>query len=250
MTTPNATSPAPLPDGLSAELLPRHIAIIMDGNGRWAKAQNKPRMFGHERGALTTQRIVAESARLGIGYLTLYSFSIENWKRPPEEVDFLMELCRQRLEAELPMMMDNNVRFVHVGRREGLSQAVLDDLDRTIELTSKNTGLTLALAWNYGSRAEITAGIRRIAEQVKAGELAVDDITDQTLSDHLLTAGLPDPDLLIRTAGEMRLSNFLLWQISYAELWVTDVLWPQFTAEHLHGALRDYAGRHRRYGGL
>ena len=250
MTTPNATSPAPLPDGLSAELLPRHIAIIMDGNGRWAKAQNKPRMFGHERGALTTQRIVAESARLGIGYLTLYSFSIENWKRPPEEVDFLMELCRQRLEAELPMMMDNNVRFVHVGRREGLSQAVLDDLDRTIELTSKNTGLTLALAWNYGSRAEITAGIRRIAERVKAGELAVDDITDQTLSDHLLTAGLPDPDLLIRTAGEMRLSNFLLWQISYAELWVTDILWPQFTAEHLHGALRDYAGRHRRYGGL
>lgn len=250
MTTPHASSPAPLPDGLSAELLPRHIAIIMDGNGRWAKSQSKPRMFGHERGALTTQRIVAESARLGIGYLTLYSFSIENWKRPPEEVDFLMELCRRRLEAELPMMMDNNVRFVHVGRREGLSQAVLDDLDKTIEKTANNTGLTLALAWNYGSRAEIVSAVRDIAKRVKSGDLTIDDITDRTLSDHLLTAGLPDPDLLIRTAGEMRLSNFLLWQISYAELWVTDTLWPQFTAEHLHEALRDYAGRHRRYGGL
>jgi len=250
MNTTPTTTPTALPDGLTRERLPRHVAIIMDGNGRWAKSLDKPRMFGHERGAMTTQRIVAEAARLGIECMTLYSFSMENWKRPAEEVDFLMELCRRRLEAELPMMMDNNVRFVHVGKREGLSQAVLDDLDKTIEATANNTGLTLALAWNYGARAEITRAMRNIAERVAAGQMTPGQINDQTISEHLFTAGLPDPDLLIRTAGEMRISNFLLWQISYAELWVTDTLWPAFDESAFHEALRDYAGRHRRFGGV
>ncbi|MBI1369984.1 MAG: isoprenyl transferase [Planctomycetes bacterium] len=250
MNPPSTTSTLELPAGLDRRTMPRHVAIIMDGNGRWAAQQDKPRMYGHQKGALTTQRIVAESARLGIGCLTLYSFSIENWKRPTPEVQFLMDLCRERLKVELELMMDNNVRFVHVGRREGLDEQVLADLDETVRLTAGNTGMTLALAWNYGSRAEITSAAKRIAQRCLDGELTPDQITDQTISDHLLTAGLPDPDLLIRTAGEMRVSNFLLWQISYAELHVTDVLWPAFTAENFHAALRDYASRQRRFGGV
>jgi undecaprenyl diphosphate synthase len=236
--------------GLSKEALPRHVAIIMDGNGRWAQAQGKPRVFGHEAGANTVRAIVTEAARLELDMLTLYSFSVENWKRPVEEVEFLMSLLEEFLQEELRTMMENDVKFAHIGRREGLPGAVLDELDRCIERTAGNTGLTLALAINYGSRAEIADGVRAIAEEVAKGELRPGDITEETISQHLYTAGQPDPDLLVRTAGEMRVSNYLLWQISYAELYVAEVCWPDFTVEEFHKALRAFAARKRKFGGV
>lgn len=236
--------------GLPAQALPRHVAIIMDGNGRWAKRQGKPRIFGHEQGARTVRAIVTESARMHMQVLTLYSFSIENWKRPAQEVEFLMDLYVKYLRAELPTMMDNNVRFAQIGRREGLSPRLLDELDHTIRLTSSNSGLTLVLAINYGSRAEITDAVRAIAGQVQAGRLTPEQIDEQTISDHLYTKPWPDPDLLIRTAGEMRVSNYLLWQISYAELYVSQVCWPDFDVAEYHRALRAYAGRKRTYGSI
>ncbi len=236
--------------GLPKETLPRHIAVIMDGNGRWAQKRGKARVFGHREGAKAVRAIVTECARLEMDVLTLYSFSMENWKRPAEEVEFLMGLYVEYLIAERAEMMENNVRFVQVGRREGLPQSVLKELDLTIETTRSNTGLTLALALNYGSRTEITDAVRSIAQKAKDGRLDPQDITQQTVTDHLYTAGLPDPDLMIRTAGEMRVSNYLLWQISYAELYVADVCWPDFTAEHLRQAMRAYAGRQRKYGAV
>ncbi len=236
--------------GLPREALPRHIAVIMDGNGRWARRQGKPRMYGHEQGAKAVRAIVTECARLELEVLTLYSFSMENWKRPAEEVEFLMHLYVEYLIAERAEMMDNNIRFVQIGRREGLPGPVLDELDRTTEETRGNTGLTLALAINYGSRAEITDAVTAIAHKVRDGQLQPTDITEQTIADHLYTAGLPDPDLLIRTASEMRISNYLLWQISYAELYVSDVCWPDFSVEHLRDALREYARRTRRFGAV
>ena len=236
--------------GLPREALPRHVAIIMDGNGRWARAQGKPRVFGHESGARNVRAITTECARLELEALTLYSFSTENWSRPPEEIDFLMGLYVQYLEAERATMMDNNVRFVQVGRREGLPRPVLDVLDRTVAITARNTGLTLALAINYGSRAEITDAVRSLAAKVQAGELDPADIDESAISNHLYTAGLPDPGLLIRTAGEMRISNYLLWQISYAELYVDEVCWPDFTVERLREAQRAYARRVRKFGNV
>jgi len=236
--------------GLPAQTLPRHIAVIMDGNGRWAQRQDKPRLFGHQEGAKTVRSIVTECARLELQALTLYTFSMENWKRPANEVDFLMDLYEQYLIAERQTMMENNVRFVQIGRREGLAQRVLDEMDRCAQQTQNNTGLILAMAINYGSRTEITDAARDIARKVQAGELNVDDITEQTVSDHLYTAGLPDPDLLIRTAGEMRVSNYLLWQISYAELYVADVCWPDFDESQLHLALHAYAARKRKFGAV
>ncbi len=236
--------------GIAPEQLPRHIAIIMDGNGRWAKQRGWPRIFGHQQGVKVVNTITTAAARLGIGYLTLYSFSVENWRRPKEEVDALMQICVEYLVSERPTMMENNVRLVHVGRREGLSQRVLDTFDETIQITSKNTGLALCLALNYGSRTEIVDGVRRIAEQVRAGSLKPEEIDEATISGSLYTAGIPDPDLLIRTAGQMRISNFLLWQISYSELYVTDTFWPDFGEPHLLAAIKDYVQRERRYGGL
>ncbi len=236
--------------GIDARQLPRHIAIIMDGNGRWAQQRGWPRIFGHQHGAQVVPKITTACSNLGLDCLTLYSFSVENWNRPKEEIDALMELCVEYLLAQRPMMMENNVRLAHVGRREGLSQRVLDAFDETMEQTSGNTGLTLALALNYGSRTEITDAVRRIAERVAAGELRPDEVDEATICNSLYTAGLPDPDLLIRTAGQMRISNFLLWQISYAELYVTETFWPDFSEQHLHAAIRDYAGRERRFGGL
>jgi undecaprenyl diphosphate synthase len=236
--------------GLPREALPRHIAIIMDGNGRWARRQGKPRVFGHQRGANAVRDIVTQCARLELDALTLYSFSIENWKRPADEVSFLMDLYVEYLGQERRTMMDNNVRFKQIGRREGLSPRVLDELDRTAAMTAGNTGLQLVLAINYGSRAEITDAMRALAREVKAGSLQPEQITEELISAHLYTAGLPDPDLLIRTAGEMRVSNYLLWQISYAELHVTDVCWPQFGVEHLYAAIRDFAARHRKFGAV
>jgi len=236
--------------GLPPQSLPRHVAIIMDGNGRWAQRQGKPRLFGHQHGARVVRSIVTECARLKLDALTLYSFSIDNWKRPAEEIEFLMDLYAEYLVSERETMMQNDVQFLQVGRREGLPKPVLDLLDETAELTANNKGLKLALAINYGSRTEITDAVRVIAEKVKNGEIDLSEISEQTVSDNLYTAGLPDPDLLIRTAGEMRLSNYLLWQISYAELHVADVCWPDFTVEHLREALRDYARRQRKFGAV
>ncbi len=236
--------------GLPAEALPRHVAIIMDGNGRWAQQRGQPRIWGHRQGAEAVRAIVTECAQLELYVLTLYSFSLENWKRPADEIDALMSLYAEYLVAERPEMMENDVRFVQVGRREGLNAHLLDELDRTIEMTSRNQGLTLALAINYGARAEIVDAARDLAKKVAAGDLSADAIDEDMFSNHLYTAGLPDPDLLIRTAGEMRVSNYLLWQISYAEIYVTDACWPAFDPDQLRTALHAYAARKRKFGAV
>ncbi len=230
--------------------LPGHIAIIMDGNGRWAKRQGKPRTFGHRAGAITAREIIEHCARRGIGQLTLYSFSIENWRRPVEEVNELMQLYAQYLVSERELMNRNNIRFRQIGRREGLPDDVLREIDQTTALLDANTGMTLCLAVNYGARMEITDAVRAIAREVQAGRLRPQDIEPDTVSSHLYTAGMPDPDLLIRTAGEMRVSNYLLWQISYAELYVTDVCWPEFRSADLDMAIDAFRHRQRRFGGL
>lgn len=222
----------------------------MDGNGRWASQRKMPRVAGHRQGAKSVREIIIASGRLGLEALTLYSFSIENWKRPAEEVGALMDLYLEYLRKERQELLDNNVRFLQIGRREGLPEEVLDIVDDVTDATSHCTGLTLVLALNYGSRTEITDAVQSIARKVKAGTLDPESITQETLSNHLYTAGLPDPDLLIRTAGEMRVSNYLLWQISYAELYVTGVFWPDFRIEDLHDAIREYARRDRRYGAI
>ena len=236
--------------GIERQQMPRHIAIIMDGNGRWARERGLPRIRGHEQGAKAVREIVTECARLGLEVLTLYSFSQENWKRPQAEVDFLMELYGRYLVTERSEMMDNNVRLVHVGRRQGLPDGVLKEMDLTINASGQNTGLKLCLALNYGSRTELVDAIQGIAAEVKAGRIEPEDIDEQYVTDSLYTAGTPDPDLLIRTAGEHRLSNFLLWQISYAELYVCDSYWPEFTARQLHAAIKEFARRDRRFGAV
>ena len=237
------------------ERFPRHIAIIMDGNGRWAVNRGLQRVRGHQQGANTVREIVTECARLrkhhgGPDYLTLYSFSIENWKRPVEEVSFLMQMYIDYLRSERVTMMDNNIRFKQIGRLENLPEPVLDEVNITLEETSKNDGMTLVLALNYGSRTEITDAVRLISEKIKAGQLEPGDIEESTIADHLYTAGMPDPDLLIRTAGEMRVSNYLLWQISYAELVGSKTQWPDFSKDDLHAAIVDFASRNRRFGAL
>ena len=234
--------------GLEPDQLPRHVAIIMDGNGRWARRNGLSRIRGHERGAKAVRAVVTHCARLGLEALTLYSFSSENWKRPRAEVNFLMELYRHYLIAERGEIMENNIRLVHVGRRDGLPDTVLGEMDTTVSNSAANTGLKLCLALNYGSRREIIDAVRRIAAEVKQGRLEIDDIDEQLFADSMYTAGLPDPDLLIRTASEQRISNFLLWQVSYAELYFCDVLWPDFQVKHLDEAIQDYARRERRYG--
>ncbi len=232
------------------ERRPRHIAVIMDGNGRWALERNQPRIAGHRAGAKAVRDIVIECDRLGVKYLTLYSFSMENWKRPAEEVRALMGLYLEYLVKERQELIEKNIRFFQIGRREGLPRQVMAEVDGTVEMTKACTGLTLSLALNYGARAEITDAVRAIAGEVKAGRLDVAAIDEDTISHYLYTAGRPDPDLLIRTAGELRVSNYLLWQISYAEIHVTDVYWPDFGVDDLHEAIRDYARRRRRYGGV
>jgi undecaprenyl diphosphate synthase len=236
--------------GIPASSLPRHIAIIMDGNGRWARQRNLPRIKGHQAGAGVVRDVVTRCARLELDALTLYSFSAENWKRPRMEVDFLMELYARYLVAERQEILDNNIRFMQIGRREGLPDHVLEQLEETARSSRGNSGLKLVLALNYGSRLEIVDAVRRLAGDVQAGRLRPRDITEQTISAALDTAGLPDPDLLIRTAGESRISNFLLWQISYAEFYVEPCFWPDFTTAHLDRAIQEYARRERRFGGL
>jgi undecaprenyl diphosphate synthase len=244
----------PLDDIPNAKF-PRHIAVIMDGNGRWAIKRGLERVRGHQQGARTVRDVVTECARLrerhgGPDYLTLYSFSLENWKRPTDEVSFLMQMYIDYLQQERSTMMENNIRFQQIGRMENLPDPVLEEMNITLEQTRNNTGLTLVLALNYGSRAEITDAVRAIAEEVRDGRLRPEDINEATISSHLYTAEMPDPDLLVRTAGEMRISNYLLWQISYAELFVSPVLWPDFGSDDLHAAIRSFAGRSRRFGAL
>jgi len=242
-------------EDISPQRFPRHIAVIMDGNGRWAVTRGLERVRGHQQGARTVRNVVTECARLrerhgGPDYLTLYSFSLENWKRPTGEVSFLMQMYIDYLRQERATMMENNIRFRQIGRLENLPEPVLEEAAITLEETRNNTGLTLVLALNYGSRAEISDAMRAIAEEVREGRLRPDQITEETISNHLYTAGMPDPDLLIRTAGEMRVSNYLLWQISYAELFVSPVLWPDFGVEDLHAAICSFASRSRRFGAL
>lgn len=236
--------------GLSPERLPKHIAIIMDGNGRWAQNRGLPRIEGHRRGVSSVRAIVEEAARLGIEQLTLYCFSSENWKRPRLELELLMGLLQRFVIAERNEIMRQDIRFSTIGRTDRLQPRIMSEVNTTIEISRDNPGMHLCLALDYGARDEIVEATKRIALKVQSGELSADEINEQTISSHLYTAGMPDPDLVIRTAGEMRISNFLLWQISYAEIWVTETLWPDFRQQHLLAALQDYAGRERRFGGL
>jgi len=229
---------------------PRHIAIIMDGNGRWAQRQGLPRIEGHRRGVASVRRTTEACAALDIQQLTLYCLSSENWKRPPGELDFLMHLLEQYMIEERSTIMDQNISVSVIGRRDDIPEVVQREMQKTIAMSAANTGMRLCLAINYGSRAELVDAVRAIARRVHQGELDPATIDEATLSDALYTAGMPDPDLLIRTAGEMRLSNFLLWQISYAEIWVTGHCWPEFREADLHQAIRDYSARDRRFGGL
>ena len=248
---PDADPLGALPD-VHPGRLPRHIAVIMDGNGRWATSKGLPRQLGHKEGAKSVRKIVSEAGRLGIEYITLYSFSTENWKRPKEEIDDLMALCEYYCRAQLPELLENNIRVRVIGSRSGLPDSVLAALDHLVSETHKSgkPGPTLCLAINYGSREEITEAVRSIAARAKSGELDPEQITTQDVAGSLYTAGIPDPDLLIRTAGELRISNYLLWQTSYAEIYVTDTLWPDFNEASLHEAVRAYARRDRRFGGL
>ena len=230
--------------------MPRHIAIIMDGNGRWAQQRGLPRIEGHRNGSKGVRSTITEAAQLGVECLTLYSFSTENWKRPQEEVAGLMKLYEKYLIEERPTIMNNNITVRHLGDEQALPGNVLDQLRETVRLSQANTGMTLCLALNYSGRSELIKAIKKIAGDCKNGAIDDEDIDESMLSDKLDTAGLPDPDLLIRTAGEMRISNFLLWQISYVELYVTDVYWPDFNQEVLRQAIKDYARRNRRFGGL
>ena len=229
---------------------PGHIAVIMDGNGRWAAARGEGRSQGHRAGAMAARRIVEECGALSIGTLTLYSFSMENWKRPAEEVDALMGLLLEFLPKEREELLRNNVRFQVIGERTQLASEVVREIELTEEATADCSGLHVILAINYSSRHEITRAAKSIAEDVLDGSLAPDGITEEVFAEHLYTRGVPDPDLLIRTSGEYRISNYLLWQISYAELHVTDLFWPDFDGEALRAAIRDYAGRQRRYGDI
>ena len=235
---------------VAPELRPRHIAVIMDGNGRWAQRQGLPRVEGHRRGVTSVRRTTEECARLDIEQLTLYCLSSENWKRPQQELDFLMHLLEQYMIEERSTIMDNNIQVAVIGRRDGIPPGVQKEMDKTIEMSAVNSGTTLCLAINYGGRSEMVDAVQRIAADCATNQLQTADITEETISNYLYTAGMPDPDLLIRTAGEMRISNFLLWQISYAELWVTERCWPEFEIADLHQAIRDFAGRERRFGGL
>jgi undecaprenyl diphosphate synthase len=230
--------------------MPRHIAVIMDGNGRWAQRQNLPRIEGHRRGVASVRRVTEEAARLGIEQLTLYCLSSENWKRPQHELNFLMHLLEQYMIEERTTIMDNDIRVKVIGRRDGIPAATLDEMDKTIAMTAGNDGMTLCLAINYGARSEMLDAVKQIAAEAKQGGLKPAEITEETIANHLYTAGMPDPDLLVRTAGEMRVSNYLLWQISYAEIWVTDKCWPEFDVTDLYDAIREFAGRDRRFGGL
>lgn len=231
---------------LDMKRIPRHIAIIMDGNGRWATERNKPRSFGHQAGVETVRRITSECTRLGVKYLTLYTFSTENWNRPSDEIAALMGLVLTSLEDEI--FMKNNVRFQVIGDIGRLPSAVAEKLRETIEHTSKNDAMTMVVALSYSARWELTEATKQIATKVQKGELKIDDIDENIINGHLCTNFMPDPDLLIRTGGEFRISNYLLWQVAYSELYFCDTYWPDFNESDLHKAIIDYQSRQRRFG--
>jgi undecaprenyl diphosphate synthase len=248
IATVNQTSNEDLLRELDLARLPRHVAIIMDGNGRWAARRSMPRLVGHRAGADAVRRTVETAARLGLECLTLYAFSTENWKRPRFEIRALMDLLTEYLRKELHSLRENNIQFRMIGRSEELNISVLEQIRKAELSTFQNTGLRLNIALNYGSRAEIVDAVRKLAREVAAGHLRPDEVDEELIHRNLYTRALPDPDLLIRTSGEMRLSNFLLWQIAYAELHVTETLWPDFGERDLFSALIDYQKRERRYG--
>jgi undecaprenyl diphosphate synthase len=253
---PASPEEAHLLERLDAERLPRHIAVIMDGNGRWAQRRHLPRIAGHRAGVESARTIIETCARLNIAALTLYAFSMENWRRPKAEIDFLMRLLRQYLRKELPVIHRNNIRLQIIGRTEQLPEEVQADVAKGVALTAQNSGMVLTVALNYGGRAELVDAFNAILDHFRKkasngnGGLANFRVDEETIAENLYTAGLPDPDLLIRTSGELRISNFLLWQIAYAEIYVTDTLWPDFRRAELYAALADYQKRERRYGGL
>jgi undecaprenyl diphosphate synthase len=226
--------------------IPQHIAVIMDGNGRWANRRGLPRLAGHRAGTENIRAIVAEADRIGVRYLTLYAFSTENWNRPSIEVQGLMQILSDFIDRETQNLHAQNVRLRHLGRLEGLNPLLAEKVQRAVSLTHANTGLTLAIAFNYGGRADIIDAVRHI---IAAG-VAAAQIDDQLIEAHLSTAGMPDPDMVIRTSGERRLSNFLIWQAAYSEYWFTPIFWPDFKPEHLHQAISEYGRRERRFGGL
>ncbi|MEG1585740.1 MAG: isoprenyl transferase [Bacteroidales bacterium] len=233
---------------IDTERVPAHIAIIMDGNGRWAKERGKDRSYGHQYGVESVRTVTEAASEAGVKYLTLYTFSTENWNRPDQEVEALMALLVMAIERETPDLMKNNVRLMAIGDLSRMPQEVKDRLDHCIEQTSGNTGLTLVLALSYSSRWEITAAAKRIATEMASGQLEQDQITDELISSYLSTNRIPDPDLLIRTGGEKRISNFLMWQAAYSELYFTDIYWPDFGKESLYEAICDYQSRERRFG--
>jgi undecaprenyl diphosphate synthase len=234
----------------ASDRLPRHIAIVMDGNGRWAKHRGLPRTAGHHAGMEALRRTIRHADELGIQVLTVYAFSTENWKRPRLEVDFLMRLPNEFLKTELQELKEKNVRVTVIGDREGLPRHTRDAVQKAEQETAGNTGMVLNFALNYGSRAELVHVVRTIVDKAANGSLDPGKIDETTISNYLFTAALPDPDLLIRPSGEIRLSNFLLWQLAYAELWFSDVYWPDFDKEHLLEAIAAYQRRDRRYGGI
>lgn len=233
---------------MKKDRLPGHLAVIMDGNGRWAKERMLQRIVGHRKGVETVQLIVDECVNLGIGYLTLFAFSAENWLRPKTEVQALMTLLKQYIRKEVPRMLHKNIRFAVIGNRSDLPPGVNREIDEAIARTAGNTGMVLTLALSYGSRQEMLNAVSRVAADIASGALSADALDEKHFSGYLYTSGIPDPDLLIRTSGEMRISNFLLWQLAYTELYFTDVNWPDFDRAELHKALKSYQERERRFG--
>ena len=234
--------------GIDPDQMPRHVAIIMDGNGRWATLKGKQRYEGHRQGSRIVERVVQHGVSIGLECMTLYAFSAQNWKRPRNEISFLMQLYTRYLASIRATLKRHNVRLIHLGNSEQLPKKVMKELNKTIEESADNTGMVLGMALNYGSREEIVFAVQKIAQEYKDEKISLDQINPDSISSHLDTAGLPDPDLLIRTSNEMRISNFLLWQISYSEFYVTETLWPDFSPKDLDDAVIAYAGRSRRMG--
>lgn len=235
-------------DKISKEKLPHHIAVIMDGNGRWAKKQGAARVFGHKNAIKSVREVTEGCAELGVKFLTLYAFSTENWARPKYEITALMELLVSSLTSEIKTLMDNNIRLTTIGDTQSLPKHCQKELREAIHATTNNEGMTLILALSYSGKWDITQACKRIAQKVMIGEASVEDIDQEMVSNHLVTAGIPDPELLIRTSGEQRISNFLLWQMAYTEFYITETLWPDFRKEHLHAAIMNYQERERRFG--
>ena len=235
-------------DSIDKNNIPNHVAIIMDGNGRWAKKKGAMRIFGHQNAVASVRNVVEAAAELSVKFVTLYAFSTENWNRPKEEVNALMELLVSTIRSEVKDLHKNNIRLLTIGNTSELPKGCQQNLEQAIEITKDNTGLTVVLALNYGGRWELVESTKKIAQLVAAGQLKIEDINDQTINAHLTTTGIPDPELLIRTSGEMRISNFLLWQIAYAEIYITEILWPDFRKEHFFDAIIAYQKRERRFG--